>query len=156
MCTCCSSLIIDCWACMYSCTHKHLWIFPFHVSTDTYTHCSTFPYMRSHTSPSWSVSMFLCVRTVSMSTLFWGVEESGWRWWAPLDARLVFTLARPHPRGPAPVRCWNRPRPYWPPPQLWAEHTTAAEQGSSSHPTDWMDTLWSEGWADLAWLTHEY
>lgn len=62
----------------------------------------------------------------------------------------LFTLA-----GPAPVRCWNRPRPHCPPPQLGAEHTTAAEQGSSSHPTDWMGTLWREGWPGLVRFAHE-
>lgn len=74
---------------------------------------------------------------------------------APLVARLVFTLARSHPQGPAPVRCWNRPRPYCPPPQLGAEHTTVAEHGSRSHPSDWMGALWREGWPGPAWLAHK-
>lgn len=113
-----------------------------------------------------SVCVSVCV-CLSMSTLFccWGTL-AGWGEWVEwvgveggeplLDARLVFTLAvlhHPHPpQDPAPVRCWNRWRPYCPPPQLGAEHTTVAEQGSNDHPTNWMGTLWrGSDWLDQPW-----
>ena len=54
-------------------------------------------------------------------------------------------------QDPAPVRCWNRPRPYCCPPQLGAEHTTATEQGSCSHPTELNGRTVEHGLIDLPW-----
>lgn len=55
------------------------------------------------------------------------------------------------PQGPAPVRCWNRPWPYCPPPQLGAEHTTAAEQGSQQPPHRLNGHTVERGLIGLTW-----
>lgn len=128
--------------------------------------------VRSHTSPWWSMSVRLCFcectqyqcQLCSSAEGLWriggewvevgGGEGGGDGGCSPGCPPCVY-LGKVAASGPAPVRCWNRPRPYCPLPQLGAEHTTATEQGSCSHPTDWMNTLWSRGWPGLARLAHE-
>lgn len=94
----------------------------------------------------------------------WGWQQGGWRgkvlrwrWWrgaSPGCPPCVYLgRAAPLP-DPALVRCWNRPRPYCPASLLGVEHTTVTEQGSRSHPTDWMGTLWGEGPIGLTCPAH--
>lgn len=119
----------------------------------------------------WSV--FLCVHTYQcpLCSAAEGLRRASGEW---VEGKVVVSRVRVGghlwmpttclpwqgrtPWGPAPVRCLNRLGPYCPPPQLGAEHTTAAKRGSSIHPTNWMGTLWREGglvWPGLVRSAHK-
>lgn len=97
------------------------------VSADICTHTPMRFLYQGHrtcapTHPPGDLWVFVCVSVcINVNSVLplrdsEGLEESGWRWEVvspPLDLWMPACLPwQVAPKGPTPVRCWNRPGPY--------------------------------------------